>query len=107
MHVIAANGHFHSRGTKFQMFPVDAQGNVGSAFYTSTVWDDPPMTRDIDIQLPQGGGIEYTCTFDAPEGSCGDPNDMCCFTFGGHVETQEHCNAFVYYWPKSVDVNCF
>src|SRR5258706_330615 len=34
-------------------------------------------------------------------------NPTCCFTFGGKVETQEHCNAFVYYWPKVTDISCF
>jgi hypothetical protein len=24
-----------------------------------------------------------------------------------HVETQEHCNAFVYYYPKLSDATCF
>jgi hypothetical protein len=107
IHVIAANGHFHSRGTKFEMFPVDAAGNVGNVFYTSTVWNDPPMSRDINLSIAAGGGVEWTCTYSAPLGSCGDPANNCCFTFGGHVETQEHCNAFVYYWPKAQDVNCF
>ena len=25
----------------------------------------------------------------------------------GKVETQEHCNAFVYYYPKMADYTCF
>ena len=110
VHVIAANGHFHSRGTLFQMMPTDQQGTVGDVFYTSTSWDDPPMTRDIDIVLPDNGGVQWKCTFDAPVGSCGNPADSCCFTFGGHVDTQEHCNAFVYYWGDNVNpasINCF
>jgi hypothetical protein len=110
VHVIAANGHFHSRGTLFQMMPVDAQGVAGDVFYTSTVWDDPPMTRNIDVKLPDNGGVEWKCTFAAPTGSCGNPMDSCCFTFGGHVDTQEHCNAFVYYWGATLtaqDIACF
>jgi hypothetical protein len=108
VNIVAANGHFHSRGSKFEISPVDSMGNIsGATFYTSTSWDDPPMSRDINVSLPQGGGIQWKCTFDAPLGSCGNPDDMCCFKFGGQVETSEHCNAFVYYWPKAVDVNCF
>ena len=38
---------------------------------------------------------------------CADPADSCCATFGPHVETQEHCNAFVYYYPKLDDATCF
>jgi hypothetical protein len=105
--VIAANGHFHSRGTKFEMMPVDEQGNAGADFYVSTSWDDPPMTRDLVTLLPAGGGVEWKCTYDVPADACGDPADSCCFTFGGHVDSQEHCNAFVYYYPKAQDVNCF
>jgi len=110
VHVIAANGHFHSRGTKFEIMPVDNMGTTGDDFYVSTVWDDPPMTRDIDVVLPDNGGVEWKCTFSAPVGSCGNPMDSCCFTFGGHVDSQEHCNAFVYYWGATLtsqDINCF
>jgi hypothetical protein len=111
VNVIAANGHFHSRGTLFEIAPVDAMGNAGADFYTSTKWDDPPMARDFTTNISAGGGVLWTCHYDFPEGECGAEvvNGMptCCFTFGGHVETQEHCNAFVYYWPSTEDVNCF
>ena len=30
----------------------------------------------------------------------------CCYRFGGVVEKNEHCNAFVYYYPKQDNVNC-
>ncbi len=118
INVIAANGHFHSRGTLFEMMPVDAMGNAGSDFYTSTKWDDPPMARDFTTNIGVGGGVEWKCHYDFPQGACGGEMIMnpdgtttptCCFTFGGHVETQEHCNAFVYFWPATAmqDVNCF
>jgi hypothetical protein len=105
--VVAANGHFHSRGIDFQIAPVDSSGDVGSMFYHSTTWNEPPMVRGLDVQIGAGGGIDYRCAYTAPANSCGDPKDNCCFTFGGHVETQEHCNAFVYYYPKVSDVSCF
>ena len=105
--IIAANGHFHSRGVDFTIAPVDATGSVGNIFYESTHWDDPPMARDLSVPIPPGGGIDWRCAFSAPSGSCGDPADSCCFTFGGKVESQEHCNAFVYYYPKSQDITCF
>jgi hypothetical protein len=111
--VVAANGHFHSRGKEFDMYAVDAQGNQMSQFYTSTKWDDPPMSRDFATAIPAGGGVQWKCTFDFPDGSCGgeiDPVTMqatCCYKFGGIVETAEHCNAFVYYYPKVQDINCF
>jgi hypothetical protein len=118
-HIIAANGHFHSRGRLFEMYTSDAQGNLGAKFYESTAWDDPPMMRtDANrnelATIAPGGGVQWKCTFDFPQGACGegkDPVSMepnCCFTFGPKVETSEHCNAFVYYWPKvDTDLNCF
>jgi hypothetical protein len=108
--IIAANGHFHSRGIEFDMFAVDPMGNQMSQFYTSTAWNDPPMTRDIDVSLPTGGGVQWKCTYDVPSDACGNPDDSCCFTFGGHVDSQEHCNAFVYYYGATLtaqDINCF
>jgi hypothetical protein len=76
-------------------------------FYTSQAWDDPPMARSLDVKIPDGGGVSWTCSFFADAGSCGDPNDSCCFSFGGKVESQEHCNAFIYYYPKVQDYSCF
>ena len=107
--IVAANGHFHSRGTAFTMNVVDAMGNdmLSQPFYTSTQWDEPPMVHDLAVKIPDGGGVSWTCSYAADSGSCGNPMDSCCFTFGGKVETQEHCNAFVYYYPKVQDYSCF
>ena len=106
--VLAANGHFHSRGVKFTMTGVDAQNApLGEPFYLSTDWADPVWTRDLGVTIPLNGGIGYSCSFTMAKGGCGDPANGCCATFGGHVETQEHCNAFVYYYPKVDDATCF
>lgn len=106
--VNAANGHFHSRGQKFTINAWDPTNGKGTQFYESNVWDDPPFTKDMAVPIVQGGGISWTCDFSALANECGDPNDDCCFTFGGFVEYQEHCNSFVYYWPKgATDKNCF
>ena len=107
--IIAANGHFHSRGTRFTMNVVDSNGTdmLPEPFYTSTVWDDPPMVRGLDVKIPDGGGVSWTCSFSADASACGDPNNQCCYSFGGKVETQEHCNAFIYYYPKVQDFSCF
>jgi hypothetical protein len=107
--IVAANGHFHSRGVEFTMNVTDSMGNdmLATPFYTSKTWDEPPMARGLDVKVPTGGGVSWTCTYSADAGSCGNPADSCCFTFGGKVETQEHCNAFIYYYPKIQDYSCF
>ena len=106
--ILAANGHFHSRGVRFTITAVDGNnGPLGGPFYTSTEWADPIWLPDLRVAVPQSGGVGYTCTFTMPASGCGDPANACCATFGGHVETQEHCNAFVYYFPKVDDATCF
>jgi len=107
--IIAANGHFHNRGVRFSISPFDSQAGAGASFYENLSWDDPKFERSLMVPVPQGGGVHYSCEFQAPASECGNPDDQCCFTFGGNVATQEHCNAFVYFYPKfqDTDVNCF
>ena len=126
--IAAANGHFHSRGTKFEIFKWDGvsteQPGTDSLFYTSNVWDDPPMTIYNDkpnMQVGEHGGVWWTCAYEwyeplAEAGGCAalDAADKqqagdCCYTFGPKVETSEHCNAFIYYYPKvdRTDITCF
>lgn len=106
--IIGANSHFHSRGTRFTISVMDpAATGSPPPFYTSTNWHDPPMEWALDVPVPVGGGFRYRCEYEAPAETCGNPDDGCCFTFGGKVETQEHCNAFVYFYPKTRDVGCF
>jgi hypothetical protein len=114
--VVAANGHFHSRGKQFGIFSwdgiSDTEPPASSKFYTSDSWDEPPMELDLNLVLPANGGIWWTCDFqwqepEAPT-TCADVNaadaqmaDDCCYTFGGKVEKNEHCNVFLYYYPKA------
>jgi hypothetical protein len=130
VHVIGANGHFHSRGTKFEVFAWDGVSDstppASERFYESKVWDDPPMRNypELDRMLPANGGIWYSCSYEwkQPDPSVGcqglneydktkyktsDDQLDCCYTFGPIVEKNEHCNAFIYYYPKQDDVNCF
>lgn len=127
--IIGANGHFHGRGKKFEMFAWDgattSQPGDDKRFYSSTRWDDPPMLRspDLNVTLPANGGVFYTCNFQwqqpDPAVGCEGLNKYdsekymtpaenldCCYTFGPIVEKNEHCNAFVYYYPKRDDVFC-
>lgn len=130
VHIIGANGHFHSRGKGFDMYAWDGTSTTTPAtkdkFYESLDWADPPMLTSpkLDVTVQPGAGIWYSCSYDwvppsAPV-TCDTLNQFdadhygtapavqdCCYTFGPIVEKNEHCNAFVYYWPKADDVNCF
>jgi hypothetical protein len=106
--IIAANGHFHSRGKTFQINTFDPKSGKGEQFYESKSWNDPVFALDLNVKIQPGGGINYACEFKAENKDCGDKTDQCCFNFGGNTDTQEHCNAFVYYYPKrDTDINCF
>ena len=86
---------------------VDVPG-AGPQFYLSNSWDNPPFDTSLNVPIPANGGIQYTCEYTVDPTLCGDPTDSCCFTFGPHSPTQEHCNAFVYFYPlDSTSVNCF
>lgn len=117
--IAAANGHFHSRGRTFKIWTWDGrtttQPDDALKFYESESWDEPPMAVGLDVAVPAGGGIFWSCNFQwqRPSVGCDVVNSKdrqmandCCYTFGPEVETNEHCNAFVYYWPKTSDVFC-
>ena len=105
--ITAANSHFHSHGIEFDISTVDAQG-VETPFYHNTSWDSPLWDTNLNIPIAPGGGISYTCAYTVEPTDCGDPNDQCCVDFGPHNQTQEHCNVFLYYYPKlPSQVVCF
>lgn len=109
----AANGHFHWRGKTFEIRLWDGKNKngIGSAIpgspapgefdrmgvqnriYRSDNWDEPPFATfpDGKIVIPPGSGIVYRCTF------VNNSDDT--ISFGPHVETQEHANVFVYFYP--------
>ncbi|MDP2343237.1 MAG: hypothetical protein Q8O67_19925 [Deltaproteobacteria bacterium] len=118
-HLAAMNGHFHGRGTSFQIYPWDGvtldHPAEESMIYESTDWEEPPMTIDLDIEVPNNGGIWWSCNYEwqEPAGGCAevdarDPEQQgdCCYTFGNSAELAEHCNVFAYYWPKTENVFC-
>jgi hypothetical protein len=105
--VIALSGHFHSRG---QQFLIDrytgatdtTEAVVGEEVYGSTQWDEPQFeTYDVgDIVLGANEGLAYTCDF------FNDTDET--IVFGPHVETDEHCNMFGYYYPAAAtSTYCF
>lgn len=128
--IVGANGHFHSRGTEFDIFAWDGTStttpDTASRFYQSMTWNEPPMLHSPELQLtvPANGGVWYTCdyqwqppaesigcatlnAFDAKKYSTPAAQQDCCYTFGPQVDVNEHCNAFVYYYPKQDNVTCF
>jgi hypothetical protein len=91
--LVAASGHFHSRGTEFDIGIVsDVLGDNYNQIYQSTSWDSPPWkTYDPGFAIQAGGAVQYTCKYV-------NTTDMT-ITFGPHVEYQEHCNLFGYFYP--------
>ena len=125
--IVGANGHFHSRGKEFDMYVWDGQAvtpDLTQRFYQSTTWDEPPMLHSpaLEQKVPAHGGVFYSCSYDwqpPPESiGCAGLNAIdeakgtlksmvdCCYRFGGIVDENEHCNAFVYYYPKQDNVTC-
>jgi hypothetical protein len=128
--IIGANGHFHARGKRFEMYTWDGltpeTPPAADRFYWSDAWDEPPMARwpDLDATLPPHGGVWYSCSYEwrepPPDVGCAGldaldkelfdtPDDKldCCYTFGNTVSSAEHCNVFAYYYPKQSDVICY
>lgn len=100
-HVVAMTGHFHSRGKTFSVNLAPDGADPTDEVYRSRDWSEPPFTvLPAPRDLPAGGGLYYTCDYQ-------NDTDMT-ITFGPHVETQEHCNLFAYYYPSSDhDRYCF
>ncbi len=130
IHIIGANAHFHSRGTEFNFYSWDGKSSdrppKSDQFYQSREWDHPPMSRspELDLMVPANGGIWYTCTYEwkEPPGelTCQDVDKFdvlnyqtpeegldCCYVFGNNTQLGEHCNVFLYYYPKVDNINCF
>lgn len=113
INISAANGHFHSRGKKFEIYTWDGQTATNppepQKFYESDRWDEPPMARGLTAKPPLNGGVWWTCSYQwtNPAVGCDVVNERdkqhagdCCYTFGAGVDMQEHCNVFLYYYPR-------
>lgn len=103
----AANGHTHRRGTGFTMSMMKSAADPAPAkFYESHTWHDPVFSNELGVSVPTGGGVRWDCDYAMAANECANAQDSCCATFGPREDTQEHCNAFVYYYPKTNDVTC-
>jgi hypothetical protein len=119
--IAAANGHFHKRGKQFKISAWDGASidhpAAASQFYESDTWNDPPMMTGLSVASPANAGIWWDCVYEwkpPADFTCADvdakdplkQND-CCYTFGGITDVGEHCNVFMYYYPKiDSDVFC-
>ena len=127
--IIGANAHFHSRGREFDMYAWDGTSTTHPAdsarFYQSKSWNEPPMMHspELSLAVPAMTGVWYTCSYQwqepLPSIGCAGLNAFdakkymtpvdqqdCCYTFGPQVDANEHCNIFVYYYPKKDNVFC-
>lgn len=96
--VVALAGHFHRHGVEFtanRFFgATEARASsLGEEVYRSQRWSEPEFaTFDAGaLVLGPDEGLAYTCTFYNDEDET--------ITFGPHVEYEEHCNLFGYYFP--------
>jgi hypothetical protein len=120
VHVAATNGHFHARGKQFSIYGWDGvtpeRPGADKLIYESHVWDEPRMATGLDAVVQPGGGIWWSCSYEwrEPGAGCdevnrrdGEQEGDCCYTFGNSAESAEHCNVFLYYWPKIDNTNIF
>ncbi|MEB3237675.1 MAG: hypothetical protein VKO64_08620 [Candidatus Sericytochromatia bacterium] len=94
VHVAAMTGHFHSRGKRFAVSRWDG-ARLGELLYESLAWTEPPFTTYSDPGIPvaSGSGVSFTADYVNRSDAT--------VTFGGKVETQEHANLFLYFWPAN------
>ncbi|MEB3298298.1 MAG: hypothetical protein VKO21_02280 [Candidatus Sericytochromatia bacterium] len=94
VHVAAMTGHFHSRGRRFSVSRWDGV-RAGDLLYESLAWAEPPFISypDPGIPIASGSGVSFTADY--------VNNSDITVTFGGKVETQEHANLFLYFWPAN------
>lgn len=93
--IVGMTGHFHSRGKAFEINRWDGQ-NPGEQLYKSENWADPPFkTYEPGLDLRVGEKLRYTSTF--------VNNTNITIRFGPKVDTQEHSNLFMYFYPGPED----
>lgn len=105
--IIALSGHFHSRGVQFLVNRLTGATEttdpvIGEQIYASEAWDEPPFETYSpgDVLLGENEGLSYQCDF------YNDTDNT--IIFGPHVETDEHCNMFGYYYPAQTTTTfCF
>ncbi len=112
----AVTGHFHWRGKSFEIRlwdglnknfdgtpaegEFDRMGSVKTIFHSDN-WDEPEflLFGEDGPEVPTGWGVVYRTIY-----VNGSHTKYC---FGPHVETQEHANAFIFFYPGPADSEFF
>ena len=106
-YVTSMTGHFHQRGTLFDVheFHKGAMIKTGlympdldeGQIYQSTNWDSPPFKIfDPPLQIAADHqGVMFQCSYQ-------NDSDMT-VGWGGHADSQEHCNLFLQYYDTVDD----
>lgn len=90
-HILWMTGHFHSWGKSFRVNRWNGT-QMGEEVYRSANWDEPPVQfYNPPLEVKAGESFVYTTTH--------VNNTDQEVKFGPHVETEEHSNLFIYYYP--------
>jgi len=95
--IYGMTGHFHSRGKEFVVEKWDLANNVSlGEIYRNTAWSEPPFkVFDPPVELQPNQTLKYSATYH-------NDRDTTIY-FGPHVESQEHCNLFLWFSPGYKD----
>ncbi len=95
--LILMTGHFHSRGKSFVVGHWDSPNHrLRDTIYSNQTWDEPPVTPVVPtLAVSPGDSLAYVCSYENRT-----DNEI---KFGGHVETEEHANLFLFYYPGPAD----
>jgi hypothetical protein len=107
--LVAANGHFHARGREFSMFTTGPEGD--EPFYRSIDFTHPRFEIGLDRRIAPGLDVAFSCSYEwvdpAPlacaQLDADNSSTDCCYTYGPKPEENEHCIAFLYYYPRVPD----
>lgn len=90
-HILWMTGHFHGWGKSFVVNRWDGT-QTGAEVYSNKTWDEPPVKFfDTPLEVKAGESLSYTTTH--------VNNTDKEVKFGPHVETDEHANLFIFYYP--------
>ncbi len=94
VYLAAMTGHFHARGTEFSVHRFRDNVMMPEEIYDSVhMWDSPEFKifpQPSDVFNTFDDGVAFTCDY------YNDTDQH--IGWGGHADTQEHCNLFFQYY---------